>query len=139
MLTAWPAAASDPATLWAVPVSSERHVVVYGPAATAGGPVGVALLDDWAETVPSRRHTTHASFGFDAPRARAQQSVLLAVPPDEQFPITPESLPAIVLSTRELARARMAQPDELGAWALAVPTSMVLASGRAGSDLEESR
>lgn len=139
VLTAWPAAASDPATLWAVPVSSERHVVVYGPAATAGGPVGVALLDDWAETVPSRRHTTHASFGFDAPRARAQQSVLLAVPPDEQFPITPESLPAIVLSTRELARARMAQPDELGAWALAVPTSMVLASGRAGSDLEESR
>jgi hypothetical protein len=43
----------------------------------------------------------------------------------------------MVLSTRELARARMAQPDELGAWAVAVPTSMVLASGRAGSDLEE--
>lgn len=138
VLAAWPAAASDPARLWSVPVSSERHVVVYGQAAAAGGPAGIALLDDWAETVPSRRHTTHASFGFDAPRARAQQSVLLAVPPDEQFPITPEALPAIVLSTRELARARMAQPDELSAWALALPTSMVLASGPAGSDLEES-
>jgi hypothetical protein len=29
----------------------------------------------------------------------------------------------------------MAQPDLLGAWSLAVPTSMVLAGGRAGSDL----
>ncbi|HEY8718644.1 hypothetical protein [Pengzhenrongella sp.] len=141
VLTAWPAAASDPARLWSVPAGSERHVVVYGPTAggPAGGPVGIAVLDDWAETVPSARHTTHASFGFDAPRARAQQAVLLAVPPDERFAITTDSLPAIVLSTRELARARMAQPDELGAWSLAVPTSMVLAAGPAGSDLEERR
>ena len=108
-----------------------------GPAATAAGPAGIALLDDWAETVPSRRHTTHAAFGFDAPRARAQQAVLLAVPPHEQTPLTAEALPSIVLSTRELARARMAQPNQLGAWSLAVPTSMVLAAGPAGSDLKD--
>jgi len=134
---AWPGAVSDPRRIWAVPVRSERHIVVYGPAATAAGPAGIALLDDWAETVPSRRHTTHAAFGFDAPRARAQQAVLLAVPPHEQTPLTAEALPSIVLSTRELARARMAQPNQLGAWSLAVPTSMVLAAGPAGSDLKD--
>ena len=41
----------------------------------------------------------------------------------------PSRCRAIVLSTRELARARMAQPDRLLDWALAVPTSMVLACG----------
>ena len=53
------------------------------------------------------------------------------------MPLTADALPGIVLSTRDLARARMAQPDRLGAWALAVPTSMVLASGPAGSTLKE--
>ena len=133
----WPAAATDPARLWTVPAASQRDVVVYGPAAATAGPAGIALLDDWAETVPSRKHTTHAAFGFDAPRARAQQALLLALPPNEAVPLTADALPGIVLSTRDLARARMAQPDRLGAWALAVPTSMVLASGPAGSTLKE--
>jgi hypothetical protein len=135
--TPWPAAATDPSRLWTVPGASQRDVVVYGPAAGAAGGVGIALLDDWAETVPSAKHTTHAAFGFDAPRARAQQAVLLAVPPDEAVPLTADALPGLVLSTRDLARARMAQPDRLGAWALAVPTSMVLAAGPAGSELRE--
>ena len=137
LLADWPAVTTDPARMWAVPEPSERRVVVYGPAAGAGGPVGVALLDDWAETVPSPRHTTYAAFGYDAPRARAPQAVLLAVPPDERVPLTADALPGIVLATRELARARMAQPDGLGAWSLAAPTSMVLVSGRAGATLVE--
>ncbi len=131
----WPAAASDPERLWSVPVGSQRNVVVYGPAATAAAPAAVALLDDWAETVPSSRHTTHGAFGFDAPRARAPQAILLAVPPDEGSPLTADALPSVVLSTRQLARARMAQPDRLLDWSLAVPTSMVLAAGPAGGDL----
>ncbi|WP_407345510.1 hypothetical protein [Pengzhenrongella phosphoraccumulans] len=140
LLAPWAAAATDPARLWTVPGPSQRDVVVYGPAAALAGaaaPVGIALLDDWAETVPSPKHTTHAAFGFDAPRARAPQAVLLALPPDERTPLTADALPSLVLSTRDLARARMAQPDQLGAWALAVPTSMVLASGPAGTDLRE--
>ena len=79
----WPAAATNPDSMWDVPTNGDRQVVVYGPAAMAAGPVAVALVDDWAETVPSTRHTTHASFGFDAPRSRAPQSLLLAIPPDE--------------------------------------------------------
>lgn len=131
----WPAAASAPDRLWSVPDAGAQQVIVYGPGVGAPGPTAVALLDDWAETVPSSRHTTHAAFGFDAPRARAAQAILLAVPPDEQVALSAEALPGIVLSTRAQAHARMAQPDQLGAWSLAVPTSMILAGGRAGSDL----
>ena len=133
----WPAGATDPSRLWTVPGASQRDVIVYGPGLEAAGPVGLALLDDWAETVPGRRHATHAAFGFDAPRARAPQSVLLAVPPDEAVPLTADALPGIVMGTRQLARARMAQPDQLGEWSLAVPTSMVLTSGPAGASLVE--
>jgi hypothetical protein len=131
----WPAAASAPDRLWSVPDAGAQQVIVYGPGVGAPGPTAVALLDDWAETVPSSRHTTHAAFGFDAPRARAAQAILLAVPPDEQVALSADALPGIVLSTRAQAHARMAQPDQLGAWSLAVPTSMILAGGRAGSDL----
>ena len=114
---AWPAAASAP----------DRALGGSGPGRAAGGRLragargrhgatAVALLDDWAETVPSSKHTTHAAFGFDAPRARAAQAILLAVPPDEQVALTADALPGIVLSTRVQAHARMAQPDHLGAW-----------------------
>jgi hypothetical protein len=133
----WPAAATDPAALWTTPEQGARQVVVYGPAAGTAAPCGIALLDDWAETVPSARHTTHAAFGFDAPRARAQQAVLLAVPPDEQVPLAPDALPAIVLAAREQARARMAQPDQLVAWTGGAPSSMVLVTGPAGATLVE--
>ncbi|MFG2076337.1 hypothetical protein [Nonomuraea maritima] len=135
----WPAAAGDPARLWARPLQGEHHVVVYGHGLEQAGPVAIALLDDWAETVPSDQHTTFAAFGFDAPRARAPQAMLLAVPSDERVPLTADELPGIVLATRELARARMAQPDQLGAWSLAVPTSMILTAGSAGTNLVEPR
>ena len=125
--------------LWSVPSAQQRNRRRLRPGvADRRRRWAIALLDDWAETVPSRRHTTHAAFGFDAPRARAQQAVLLAVPPDERVPITAESLPAIVLSTRALgqgANGAAGRARRLGAWP--VPTSMVLATGRAGSDLEE--
>ena len=131
----WPAAATKPDSMWTVPTNGDRQTVVYGPAAQGGGPVAVALVDDWAETVPSTRHTTHAAFGFEAPRARAQQSLLLAIPPDEAVALTAAALPAIVLAARQQARARMAQPDQLADWSLAVPMSMVLLTGPAGESL----
>ncbi len=132
---AWPAAATAPNELWSVPGPGAQQVVVYGRGLEGDGATAVALLDDWAETIPSSKHTTHAAFGFDAPRARAAQAILLAVPPDEQVALTADALPGIVLSTRMQAHARTAQPDHLGTWSHAVPTSMVLGGRRAGSDL----
>lgn len=133
--TQWPAAANLPA--WAAPQAGRPNhtVVVYGPAATAVDPVGIALLDDWVETVPSPKHTTYAAFGFDAPRARAPQALLLAVPPQESAPLSADTLPGIVETARRLTRARMASPDHLGDVQSAVPTSMVLVPTPAGTGL----
>ena len=58
-------------------------VVAYGPGLTSfGTKVALAVLDGWTDSVPSRRHTTQAAFGFNAPKSRAPQAVLVAVPPD---------------------------------------------------------
>jgi hypothetical protein len=137
MRWAWPAACQNPARLWSVPQRGEHQIIAYGPAATDAGPVGVALLDAWAETVPSSQHATWAAFGYDSPRARPPQAVLLAVPPDESRPLDAGQLPGIVLATRQLARARMVQPDQLGTWTLGVPSSLLLATGPAAVLVED--
>jgi hypothetical protein len=45
-------------------------------------PLAGWMVDQWSEVIPRRAETTGLSFHFDAPGARAPQSILLAVPPD---------------------------------------------------------
>jgi len=82
-------------------------VVAYGPGINAGGStVAIAALDGWTDSVPSRRHATVAAFGFNAPKSRAPQAVLVAVPPDLSQRLDNAGLLDVVLETRELAQAR---------------------------------
>jgi hypothetical protein len=46
------------------------------------GQLAAWVVDQWSEVIPRRTETTGVSFHFDAPGARAPQSILLAVPPD---------------------------------------------------------
>ena len=89
-------------------------VVAYGPdpAALAGSMATVAIagLDAWQDAIPSTRHTTSATFGFNGPKSRAPQAVLLAVPPDASRRLNDAELAALVLETRQLARARACRP-----------------------------
>lgn len=93
-------------------------VVAYGPeagplAAGTASPdrlVAVTGLDAWQDAIPSREHTTSAAFGFNGPKSRAPQAVLLAVPPDASRRLSEEELAALVLETRQLARARACRP-----------------------------
>jgi hypothetical protein len=135
---AWPAACDAPARLWTRPAANEHRVIAYGPGVGAVGPVGIAVLDVWAETVPSGEHATWAAFGYDAPRARAPQAVLLAIPADEATPLSAAEIPRTVLSARSLARARMAMPDGLPDLVLGVPSSLLLAAGPAAAEVVES-
>jgi hypothetical protein len=129
--------------VWQVPAQAAHHLVAIGPAIgapAAAGPVGVALLDDWAETIPSTEHATWAAFGYDSPRARAPQAVLLALPPDPSLPLDDDQLLGIVLAARELARVRMVTPgigpgEGLSPWQLGAPTSMLLATGPAAAEV----
>lgn len=104
----WPAAIAAPDAStdpWHI---SGPVVVAYGPGVTGGTEnVALAVLDGWTESIPSRRHTTAASFGFNAPKSRAPQAVLIAVPPDLTQRLDNTGLLDVVLETRELAQARV--------------------------------
>ena len=118
------------------PVPPSRFIAVYGPQgvldndpAVPSIPVAVGLLDSWGETIPASEQATAASFGFNAPAARAPQAILLAVPPVADEPLTTETLVQIVAETRRLTRARMASPDELSRFGAALPFMMLPAAG----------
>lgn len=118
----WPAVLSGPADPW-----SPRGPVLaaYGPAVGHHGVVAVAALDAWTDSVPSRRHSTAATFGFNSPKSRAPQAVLLAVPPNPAVRLTNEALLAVVLETRELAHARATRPADRGGLPWATPGPLV--------------
>ena len=102
-------------------------VVAYGPGINAGGAtVAIAALDGWTDSVPSRRHATTAAFGFNAPKSRAPQAVLVAVPPDLSQRLDNAGLLDVVLETRELAQARA--PRQIAEPTFPHPTSTAFVS-----------
>jgi hypothetical protein len=112
------------------PVLVAYGTAAAGGAAAPGGPdtVAVAVLDAWTDSVPSRSHSTTAAFGFNAPKSRAPQAVLLAVPPDPEQRLGNAGLLDVVLETRELVHARAARPTDLAGLPYASPAPLVHAS-----------
>jgi len=100
-------------------------LVAYGPALPPAGSVAVAALDAWTDSIPGRRHATSATFGFNAPKSRAPQAVLLAVPPDRTQRLDTAGLLDVVLETRELAQARATRPQDRGGLPVATPGPLV--------------
>ena len=102
-------------------------VVAYGPGVKDGrSMVAIAALDGWSDSVPSRRHATVAAFGFNAPKSRAPQAVLVAVPPDITKRLDNAHLLDVVLETRELVQARA--PRQIVESTHAHPTSTAFVS-----------
>jgi hypothetical protein len=105
-------------------------IVAYGPGVNDGGTrVAIAALDGWTDSVPSRRHATFAAFGFNAPKSRAPQAVLVAVPPDISQRMDNARLLDVVLETRELVHART--PRQIPDGTLPHATSTAFVSARA--------
>jgi hypothetical protein len=139
---AWSTHAEDPwRAKWLAANAADRkatpreQAIAYGaftPSAHGGSTpfaheqVGVVLLDRFAETVPSSTHATFAAFGFNGPKSRAPQSILVAVPPDVSEPLDEKTVVEILAETRLLARARMATPEALAAHRIPLPTTLLL-------------
>lgn len=106
-----------------------KLVCIYGTNVSLKRPrkdrLAMGLLDAWTEFAPRKETQIAVAFRFDAPKARAPQAILLAVPPDESQSITTEVLINILGETRQLARARMASPDEQEAFAAGLPVAML--------------
>jgi hypothetical protein len=80
------------------------------------------FIDEWSESIPSTKETTGISFHFDAPGARAPQSVLLAVPADTGEPNwTLDALLATVDEALALSRLRAVRPQDLKGLGLLLP------------------
>ena len=72
------------------------------------------LCDEWQEFVPSTTQTTGISFHYDAPGARAPQSLVLAVPPQMNMENwTFDTLLATVHEAFDLAKLRAVRPKDL--------------------------
>ena len=130
----WRAAASDPAP-WRVPDPTPDGIagdllttVAIGPAVGEADGRGIVRVDSWGETVPAPRHTTWTAFGYDAPRARAPQAVLVVVPSSLDVGVDVTEARRTVLIARDMAHARSvsATPDQLS---IGLPMGVVEAVG----------
>jgi hypothetical protein len=78
------------------------------------GPMAGLVVDQWSDVVPNDHETTGLSFHYDAPGARAPQTILLAVPGDRAAPFwTVEALAGTVREAMALARIRALDIDDL--------------------------
>jgi hypothetical protein len=106
--------------------SSRVSLVAFAPQTPASGAAIAGLtVDEWVEVLPSPQQTTGEilpspqqitglSFHQDDPTARAPQSLLLAVRPDDFPEWTLESLEGTVLEALDLAKLRAVDIDALG-------------------------
>ncbi len=125
---AWPSAIAAPGGSTDPWHATGPVVLAYGPGLSSfGSKVALAAIDGWSESVPSRRHTTTAAFGFNAPKSRAPQAVLVAVPPDLTQRLDNAGLLDVVLETREMAHARVPAQNSAASLPHAMSTALVSA------------
>lgn len=121
----------------ALGLRTQRFTAAYGTAeAWAGEMVAVGMIDAFSEAIPMPQRTSSAAFGFNAPAARAPQAILLAVPPAPRQRLDPGLVQQIVAETRQLAHARTARIEDLGAFQSLTPTMWLQSSGKSRVHLE---
>lgn len=107
----WPAAIATGAAD-TDPWSAKGPVIVaYGPGLGGlAGSVGVVALDAWVDSIPNADHATSAAFGFNGPKSRPPQAILLAVPPDIDYRMDNDQLLQTIVEARLSTRARAIRP-----------------------------
>jgi hypothetical protein len=76
------------------------------------------MVDEWPERVPETQQSAAVAFHFEEPSARAPQSLLLAVCPDNRETWDDAILQAVLAETLELAKIRtvdLASVQQVGA------------------------
>jgi hypothetical protein len=101
-------------------------VVAHAPDALATLEADSAMaglfIDEWNESIPSATERTALGFHFDAPGARAPQSLLLAVPSDlAQASWTLDALVAVIDEALALSRLRAVRQQDLQGLGLLLP------------------
>jgi hypothetical protein len=77
-------------------------------------PLAGMIIDGWSEIIPADEEMTAVTFHYDAPAARAPQTILLAVPPalnKESWDF--KTVLDTILGTNELAKIRAIGPKHI--------------------------
>lgn len=111
--------------------------MVYAPPGGLPAHLALGWIDRWSEVIPRSQRSVTAAFEFNAPAARAQQAILLAVPPELGKPLTNTLLVEMLEETHELVRARAARPEDLGLESTLAPATLLQAAGRTGMRLDD--
>lgn len=102
------------------------YTAVIGPdGALDAEELAVGVVDSYSEWLPMRARDSHAAFGFNAPRARAPQAILIAVSPERGTDLTADLLAIILSELRASLVARTASPDQMREVAAILPSVLV--------------
>src|SRR6185295_18826504 len=71
------------------------------------------VIDEWPERIPNATEQAAVAFHYDEPRARAPQSLLLAVCPDDRATWDAALIEEILVETLELAKIRAVDLDSV--------------------------
>jgi hypothetical protein len=71
------------------------------------------LIDEWPERIPTAKENAAVAFHFEEPKARAPQSLLLAVCPDERAGWDDDLVRSILEDTLNLAKIRTVDLDSV--------------------------
>jgi len=109
------------------PAGTPTSIVVHAPGGfDAGGLLAGVVCDAWPEVVGGSTETTGLTFHYDAPAARAPQTVLLAVPGDRNAATwTVDALLATVQEAIELTHLRSVTPRQLPSLGTLLPALYV--------------
>jgi hypothetical protein len=107
------------------PVTAELAIVLHSTGSLdAAASLAGFLCDEWTETIPDAEAVTGLSFHYDAPGARAPNTVLLAVPADAQaMTWSFDEVLDVVREASALSKIRLVGPRQLDALGILLPTT----------------
>jgi len=76
-------------------------------------PKAAILVDEWVEIIPNVNETSGITFNYDQPDAKAPNTILLAVTPQEKGTWNWDDLVYTLNDTLELAKNRAVEPEQL--------------------------
>ena len=130
-----------------LPGAARELAVFYALDGSDPGADVLGVVDQWQETLPGRWSpdgtvdadvSATAAFGFNSPGARAQQAILLAVPPSPDAELDIPLLRRILAQTRLLVRARAVRGRDLGRLGALLPSAYLPADADHGIVLDDS-
>lgn len=98
------------------PSEDKLSLVVQNPSQLASSPEAAKagiLIDEWVEIIPNINETSGITFNYDQPDAKAPNTILMAVTPQQTGQWNWDDLVYTLNDTLEMAKNRAVEPEQL--------------------------